>query len=410
MADLRDLESLRVVAERASAETAPPPFTDLAARARVRRRRRAGGAAVLAAVAVVAAVGLGTCGRALVGGHRSVEPPAATTPAKLSPAAQLSPSDPRADAVVAKGDLNNYAVDQHGDLLSTWVSCPDTSTCRNAWRLVRADGASTAGMYPGRMGGPHVSAGPDYFVVAAVSGPQLLVHADGSTGRVPAAGAGASESAESGAASVATRDGVRLVDPQHGWLELPAPSGRPWGDLEVAADGTVWGVDQPGPGERATVAWRPTGSDWQQEPLTGVGTAVLVRSGDRVAALTLDASSPTSETAVPSFGRPSDFAVTTDAGATWTRQAPDRLPFDSLESWAVTADGALLVSDGERVYRTTDGTWLRFAPVADAVGLNRLQGGGAEHPDRVYGYSYDEDRLYVLTSAGAVHVAERQLR
>jgi hypothetical protein len=209
---------------------------------------------------------------------------------------------------------------------------------------------------------------------------------------------------------VATRDGVRLVDPQHGWLGLPAPSGRPWGDLEVAEDGTVWGVDQPGPGERATVAWRPAGGDWQQEPLAGDGTGVLVRSGDRVAALTLDLSSPAAETAAPSFGRPTDFAVTTDDGATWTHQAPDRLPFDSLESWAVTADGTLMVSDGERVYRTTDGTWLRFAAVPDAVALNRLQGGDAAHPDRVYGYSYDEDRLFVLTSAGEVRVAERQLR
>jgi hypothetical protein len=339
-----------------------------------------------------------------------VEPPAATAPAKQSPAAQLPQSDPRADEVIAEGDLNNYAVDRHGDLLSTWVSCPDSSTCRYAWRLVRADGASTAGLYPARTGGPHVSAGPDYFVVAGAGGPQLLVRADGSTGRIAAVDAGAAQSAEPGAADVLTRDGARLVDPQHGWLDLPAPTGRPWGSLEVAEDGTVWGVDQPLRGERTTVAWRPAGGDWQQEPLTGAGPGVLVRAGDRVAALTLDLSSPASQTAAPSVGSPSDFAVTTDAGATWTHEAPDRLPFDSLESWAVTADGTLMVSDGERVYRTTDGTWLRFAPVADAVALNRLQGGDAQHPDRVYGYSYDQDLLLVLTAQGGVHVAGRQLR
>lgn len=401
------MTDLHQVVRRAAADTVPPPFETLTRRAEVRRRQRAAGSvAAAAAVAVVA----GGIALAHPNGDAHPAPVASggpSTSAGTKPTGKATPTPTThygltADSVVAKGRLYNYAVDRAGDLFANWSYCLDQTRCAAAWRLLRADGSVSTGLFPGDFA-PHVDAGPDYFVGKWYADPGILVRPDGSTTPLRQESSGG---VAPGAAMVVSEDGSMLVDGRAGaYLRVPVPGRGQWDRLAVGDDRLVWGTVVHDEGASA-IAWSAGAGSWQQHLLADDGEhgddgATLTIAGRRVAAYALKTRGR------EPLGTVVGASFTADDGAHWHDIDPAGLPFDHLESVAASADGTLFVNDGQQVFASTD--WTNFTPVPGATTLSRLEGGDAAHPDTVYGYSYDRDELDAVTTGG-VTKAERQLR
>lgn len=404
---MSDLHELTQIARRAAAAASAPAYETLARRARVRRRRQRIGGTVAAAAVVAAFAG----GIAATRPDASPPPP---TPASPGPSRSAPPATKyglTADQVVAKGDLYNYAVDARGDLLGDWTYCRDTSRCVFAWKLTRADGGSATGILPGTSS-MRVDAGPDYFVAKAPDTAGVLVRRDGSVARLrPADQTVDPAKLAPGAAAVPVGPMTYPVDPTTATILPTGPGTTATGQFEVAPDGTAWATTV-ADGRAPAFSWRtPTGS-WQRRDLgDGPDEGVLVVGDRRVAAFAL------ANDGTARYGSVRAMTVASPDGATWTAVDAHTLPFTRIESIAATADGVVVVSDGDRLYRSIDDGWAVYAAIPGIHGINRLEGGDTAHPDTVYGYSYGERRLYRVTATATdphrsaeVSVAPRQLR
>lgn len=387
MTDLHELA-------RAAAEAAEPPsYESLARRAHVRRGRRRLAIAGVASAAVAAVVVGITAMPPPDSGER---PSPATSGPSPSTAVESTRHGVTAAQAISGGDLWGFAVDGAGDLFSAWAYQPKGfNQALMAWRLAAADGHVATGFLPDHSSGLRLSSGRDYFVAKATDTGGILVHGDGTVSRLRASATG---DLRPGAAWVMTADGVDPVDGAAGAVvRLRPPGGGSWTNVTVTDDGTFWGADAEG------ISWRKDDGTWHQRQIGGTGTSqLLAASGRRVAAYAVRLDH--GDLAVV------EGTVSTDGGGTWSDLSATDLPFTDIESLAATADGTLFVSDGTRVYRSTDGTWTRFDLVPGAHSLHRLQAGDRAHPDTVYGYGYRANRLYALTSAGGVSAAPRQLR
>lgn len=410
MADLHDLTQIaRCAADAATA----PAYETLARKARVRRRRQRITGTVAAAAVVTAFAG----GIAATRPDAAPPPPTPASPGPSTSAAPATKYGLTADQVVAKGDLYNYAVDAHGDLLSDWTYCPNTSRCVFAWKLTRADGGSFTGILPGTSA-MRVDAGPDYFVGKARDAAGVLVRRDGSVTRLHEADHGADAEVDQGdlapgAAAVPVGPKTYPVDPTTATILATGPDGASaTGQFEVAPDGTAWSTTMASGGDDPAMSWRtPTGS-WHRRDFRGsAGAGLFVVADRRVAAFALVSNG------AARYGSVSAMTVASADGADWTEVNEHTLPFTRIESIAATADGIVVVSDGDRLYRSLDDSLTRYVAVAGIHGLSRLEGGDKAHPDAVYGYSYGERRLYRVTASDTdphrsaeLSVAPRQLR
>lgn len=387
MTDLHELA-------RAAAEMVEPPsYESLARRAHVRRRRRRLTVAGVASAAV-AAVAIGVTAMPPDTGEQRPSP--ATPGPSASTAVESSRHGVTAAQAISGGVLWGFAVDGDGDLFSAWAYQPKGSDQRvMAWRLAAADGHDATGFLPDHSSGLRLSSGRHYFVAKATDTTGILVRGDGTVSPLHSSATG---DIVPGAAWAMTADGVDPVDGAAGTVvRLRPPGGGSWTNVTVTDDGTLWGADAEG------ISWRTDDGAWHQRRIGGTGTSeLLAASGRRVAAYAVRFDD--ADLAVV------EATVSTDGGGTWSDLRATELPFADIESLATTADGTLFVSDGTRVYRSTDGTWTRFALVPGAHSLHRLQAGDRAHPDTVYGYGYRADRLYALSSGGGVSAAPRQLR
>jgi hypothetical protein len=364
------------------------------------RRRRT----VLTASAIVAAVVVAVAtGVALTAGDHPTAPrPIASSPSRTS----VETSDVRAGQVVHDGRLVSYAVNGHGSLLTVWQRCgswEEASDCRTAWQLQGRVGTER-GLVRGNFAG--ADAAGDFVVVTSWRRPGVLVDDRGRTRPLRDVASGTLAAAD---ALVRLGKSLGVVDPvtAESW-PLPAPVGVDgWVEGAIAPDGTVWATASvPAPPIDVRVSWLPPGTThWQHHTIStsfedGPAPGPLAVSRDRVATASMH-----DGVDVATYGV---FAVTTDAGATWSDLRPHDLPFDNVDAMAATSSGTLFVASqgrhgADRVFRSTDGTWRHFARVPEAAGAFDLVAAG----DRVVARRGTPNRPELLTLDDAGQVTSR---
>ena len=320
------------------------------------------------------------------------EPAAPSRRPWWSPSFRTDPPSPRerlaalpVDQVVERGYLLD--VGSVGDrTLTVWLLCTrDTTSCRSAWRLLRGAEVVATGRAVAGAPGPGVTASARGFVLDGPYQQPLVVGLDGT----------ATHAALGGPQPVTAGDVAE--DGDAGWLVVDPAQARAWrlaspagtegvAQAVAAADGTLWALPGfAGPG-RVEVA-RLRGGAWTshrvEDPASGTETpGYLAVGGDHVATFTSHDGAGELPLGV--------FAVTTDGGSGWTALRRDQVPFDLVGSMAATSGGTLFVAhpDG-RVWRSTDATWTRFAPVTGIGQAGALRASGdvvlarAEGTDRV---------------------------
>jgi hypothetical protein len=137
------------------------------------------------------------------------------------------------------------------------------------------------------------------------------------------------------------------------------------------------------------------------DPARGWQHRTLSAAGDLGGALVVHGDSLLATTAADgaTVGPVATYRVSHDRGATWTSLDRTDLPFFVAHP-AVTSGGTLYVADfRDRVWRATDPSWTRFAPVPQAPPLENLTAAG----DTVLGLAYDgQPTLVRIDDAGDV--------
>lgn len=280
-----------------------------------------------------------------------------------APVPQASPTAtvPSAADVVGHGYPTGMAADGHSDVMTVWQWCGHGYRhCWHAWRIVQRDGRVALGDAEHGLA-PTAFGSTDGFVVRRWDRPGEVVAPDGTTTPLVA---GAAAAPRAGDVVVSARRDLALADPDRAveW-PIPHPTGVDgWAVGTVSSTGTLWLLPHgagPGPVE---VRRTTDGRHWARTAIStdregGDVPGYIVTAGDRVAVLaTFDGA-----TILP-LGT---LAVTTDGGRHWTRLSPDDLPFDTVGEMTASRDGTLFVTsaEGERLYRSTDASWTRFARV-----------------------------------------------
>ncbi len=346
----------------AAAETTPPSFERLAARAGARRRRRS----LLAVASGVVAVAIVASGIAVTRSHHDSDPiPPATPPSsgasssasgshlhwsEMTPAQRLS--------WTRDGFVSDLAVDEQGDTLVVW-SRDDTTTgsTHSAWELMSMpSGKHYSALVPGQFSG--VIAADGGFVISPTdSAPHpLFVGADGTTEpftRVPPQAAGSSD------IELGDGTGLSIADPAtRTWW--PTKARRMVEPGTITGNGHVWfwefGTDP------ATSSGKPTlislcDSGICPKVVFPAGATIPgqipVSYGNRIAAF----ASVDGATITPVRG----WAVSQD-GTHFQVFPPSQVPFPDVANMASTSTGKLVVSSADgRVWVSTDDTWLHFA-------------------------------------------------
>jgi hypothetical protein len=395
----------------AAPKTEPRPVEANMIRARQHRRR----AIVAAALTTVAVLAVAAGGVALILGRHDaatapVHPsPSPSAPASPSPDSGTAPDDTAEAAAVARdGRLVAYAVNAKGSLLTIWQRCAswtEVSRCRTAWQLQSHAGINRA-LVRGNFA--VAAAAGDSFVVTSWNRPGIVVDDSGRWRPLQSVPSG---KVAAGDAFVQLGKSLGVVDPATAQLwPLPAPDGvEGWVAGTIAADGTVWATPSvPAPPIDVRISWLQPGSAtsaWQHHTFSttfddGPAPGPIAVAGDHVAALAMH-----DGVDVATYGV---FAVTTDAGATWSDLHPSDLPFDNVDALAATSSGTLYVattaSDGAgRLFRSTDRTWTRFTEVSGARGVHQLVAAG----DLVIARGGTLSRPEALTLDDAGHVTSR---
>jgi len=369
------------VAGPAAEATRPPAFEEIVVRAR-RHRRRTVLAATGAVASLLVAVAVGAT--LTTGDGRATPQPllptptgATPTPTPTSTPAQTAAS--QAAAVVRDGYLVDNAVNAKGSLLTVWQRCAgQTSRCRTAWQLQGQSGITRA-LVKGSFAGA-VAAG-DSLVVMTWDESGFVLDDRGRARPLREVASGTVTAAD---ALVRLQRDLAAVDPVRAeYWRLPAPPGVDgWADGRIGADGTAWATASvPAPAIDVRIWWLdPKTAAWQHHTISrsfadGPATGPFAVAGDHVAALAMH-----DGVDVATYGV---FAVTTDAGASWSDLRPNDLPFDNVDAMAATSGGTLYVasqddSGADRVFRSTDATWRHFAEVPGARGAYRLVAAGRE--------------------------------
>lgn len=365
------------VAGPAARATQPPPFDEIVARARRRRRRTVLGAAGVVAVAVIAVA----AGATLTTGDDGSAP----QPVGPSPSATTSPSPtpaPRRDAdpaeVVRDGRLVSMAVSAKGSLLTVWQRCENQGArCRTAWQLQGGAGITRA-LVRGNFAS--AEAAGDSIVVTSWDHLGVVVDEDGRSRPLQAIATG---TVTPGDALIRLGKSLAVIDPvaAASW-PLPVPDGvEGWVHGTIAPDGTVWALPfRAAPPIDVRVSWLEPGTTaWRNHVIStsfrdGPGPGPLAVANDHAATMSLH-----DGVDVASYGR---FAITTDAGASWSDLRSSDLPFDNVDAMAATSGGTLYVASTDatgvdRVFRSTDATWRHFAEVPGARGAYELVAAGA---------------------------------
>ena len=399
MPDLDDLQrAVREVADRAT----PPPFDTLVGRARARRRHRR-----LATAAAAVVVLAGSVAALLPRDDTAGVPPVVQRPSDFpTPSFHTDPPSPRErlaawtpDQLVERGELASYG--RNGTrTLTTWRACiDDQGTCRFGWRLLAADRVLATGAGPHSTDWPEVYPAGDGFVLHTRTGHGLMVHADGTTTAVQVGDP--PRAVRAGDVVVATDTGTRVLDPAtaESWTLAPPDGAYAVGRATALPDGTVWTLPGfAGPG-RVDVAWLRDGT-WHShhvdDPTSDVEVpAMLAAGGGNVAALTSYDGAPV----VPA----GMLAISSDGGHSWQELGKPALPFHVVDSMAATADGTLFVAEPDgTLWRSSDGSWTRFAKVPDAGLVGGLEPAGTHVLARRPSSGPDlSDRLVLIADDGS---------
>ena len=310
-------------------------------------------------------------------------------------------SDQRSEAeqIIAEGGLTSFAATESGAAITVWgaESCTDWDVpdCDYAYRLGAGSQPHATGIVKGAHGGYVVAnaASGDGFVLTPNRGTRAYLIAPDGTASPLSRDCGDAASTWStptkpGRLSWAT--GYDFVDTVAGVIcPTKRLGGRPVAPGVFTAEGTLWALVDNELGPDTLTIGRYDGERWTYHDFGAPGgawTSVLAASGSTVAVLVANPEPS------PRPDQLEGFAVSTDAGATWSEVVdPDvlarHLPFSAYHpsddewwfsgytSMAFAGSSVLYVADGRGdLWRSTD--LATFNPISVPGAVRDLQATG----------------------------------
>jgi hypothetical protein len=349
---------------------------------------------------------------------------APTSPSPSTPSASPSPVAPGPEAaeILAAGSLESFAASRSGTVLTVWGTCHEFGEmdCGFAWRLGEGSQPQATGVaYPPRpvydSGDVFVPiAAGDGFILAPPIGEEVGVRIapDGTTSSISMACRDVSWSTPTEPGRLVWTVGLNFVDTVAGTIcPTRRLGGRPLAQGAFTSDGTLWALVDNETGPHTLTIGRYDGTQWDYHDfatLSGSWTSVVAAAGSTVVVL-LANPEPS-----PRPDQLAGFAVTTDAGATWSEAVdPDvlerDLPFSAVvsandEDWysgytsmAFAGPSTLYVADGNGdLWRSTD--FATFSPVSIPGAVYGLRSAG----DAVIARTDNANDLVRISADGAV--------